>query len=52
MEKLEEVYTIKSKGPPEYYLRNDIKKYSKGCWWAIGCKKHLKEAVMRVAAML
>jgi hypothetical protein len=50
MEALEKVYTIKSKGPPDYYLGNDYKKDSRGRW-AIGCKRYLKEALARVETM-
>ena len=49
MEKLKEVYSISSEGPPEYYLGNDYKT-NKGRW-AIGCKKYLVEAVARVQQM-
>jgi hypothetical protein len=50
MEALEEVYVIKAKGPPDYYLGNDYKKDSRGRW-AIGCKRYLKEALSRVETM-
>jgi hypothetical protein len=50
MEALEEVYVIKEKGPPDYYLGNDYKKDSRGRW-VIGCKIYLKEALTRVETM-
>ncbi len=50
MEQIQGVYTVKSVGPPDYYLGNDYKKDRKGRWM-IGCKKYLKEAISRVDAM-
>ena len=50
MEQIQSVYTVKSIGPPEYYLGNDYKKDKKGRW-RIGCKKYLQEAISRVETM-
>ena len=50
MKALEDIYTIKGQGPPDYYLGNDYKKH-KGNRWAIGCQKYLKEAIARVESM-
>ena len=50
MDELERLYTIKGKGPPDYYLGNDYKKQKNGRW-AVGCKKYLVEALKRVEEM-
>jgi hypothetical protein len=50
MASIKEVYNVKSEGPPEYYLGNDFKKDSKGRW-CFGCKKYIKEAIVRVEAI-
>jgi hypothetical protein len=50
MKQIEKVYTVKSIGPPDYYLGNDYIKDKKGRW-CIGCKKYLKEAIKRVEGM-
>ena len=42
VEGLKKVYTIKSEGPPEYYLGNDYKK-DKEDRWCFGCKKYIME---------
>ena len=46
MKLLQEVYTIKSIGPRDYYLGNDFKKDSKGRW-SMGCKKYIVESLVR-----
>ena len=50
MEGLKQVYTIKSEGPPEYYLGNDFKKDKKGRW-CFGCKKYIQESIARIEVM-
>jgi hypothetical protein len=50
MEQIQSVYTVKSVGPPDYYLGNDYKRDRKGRWM-IGCKKYLKAAISRVDVM-
>ena len=47
MDELQKLYTIKSIGPPEYYLGNDYKKDTKGRF-CVGCKKYVKESLIRV----
>ena len=51
MAAIKEVYNVKSEGPPGYYLGNDFKKDYKGRW-CFGCKKYIKEALIRVEAIL
>ena len=50
MQAIQDVYAVKSIGPPEYYLGNDYKMDKKGRW-CIGCKKYLSEAIRRVEAI-
>jgi hypothetical protein len=50
MENLKTFYVIKSEGPPEYYLGNDYK-FCKDRRLAVGCKKYLTEALLRVEKM-
>ena len=50
MKQIQDLYTVKAVGPPEYYLGNDFKKDKKGRW-QIGCKKYLKEAIRRIESM-
>jgi hypothetical protein len=50
MDALKETYTIKSEGPPDYYLGNHYKKDKKGRW-CFGCKRYLTEAIVRVQSM-
>jgi hypothetical protein len=50
MEGLKKVYTIKSEGPPEYYLGNDYKKDKKD-GWCFGCKKYITECILRIEKM-
>jgi hypothetical protein len=52
MKDLQDIYTINddSISEPDYYLGNDYKKDRKGRW-CIGCKKYLKEALLRVEQM-
>jgi hypothetical protein len=47
MESIKATYSVKSVGPPDYYLGNDYKKDRQGRW-CIGCKKYLVEAIKRV----
>jgi len=42
MKQIKSVFTVKSEGPPEYYLGNDFKKDRKGRW-CIACKTYIKE---------
>ena len=53
MKEIETVFKVKddSKGPPDYYLGNDYKRDSQGRW-CIGCKKYLKEALIRVESIM
>jgi hypothetical protein len=50
MDQITAVYTIKSQGPPDYYLGNNFKKDKKDRW-CIGSVKYVKEAVHRVENM-
>ena len=50
MNSIKETYNVKSEGPPEYYLGNDYKRDSKGRW-CFGCKKYIKEAIVRIESM-
>lgn len=47
MDQIKTIFTIKSEGPPEYYLGNDFKTDRKGRW-CIGCKTYIKEGIRRV----
>ena len=47
MEEICSIYTVKSVGPPDYYLGNDYKQDSQGRW-CVGCKRYIKEAIIRV----
>lgn len=50
MKQIKSVFTVKSEGPPEYYLGNDFKKDRKGRW-CIGCKTYIKEGIRRIESM-
>ena len=50
MKCIQDSFTVKSVGPPDYYLGNDYKKDSKG-HWNVGCKKYLSEALSKVQEM-
>lgn len=50
MKSLQELYTFKSIGPPDYYFGNNFKKDSKERW-NVGCKKYITEALARVEMM-
>ena len=50
MDQVETIYTVKSKGPPKYYLGNDYKTDKKGRL-CVGSKKYIKEAVKRVESI-
>jgi hypothetical protein len=53
MKDLQEIYTINEEliTKPHYdYLGNNYKKDKKG-HWCIGCKRYLKEAILRVEKM-
>ena len=50
MDKIESVWTVKSKGPPDYYLGNDYKKNKQGRL-CVESKKYIKEAVIRVESI-
>ncbi len=52
MKYLQDIYTVNEEliVEPNYYRGKDHKKDKKGCW-CIGCKKYLKEAVLRVEKM-
>ena len=50
MDQIKSVFTVKSEGPPEYYLGNDFRKDRRNRW-CIGCKTYLKEGVARVERM-
>ena len=47
MRKLQEEYTIKDAGPPNYYLGNDFRTISTG-HLAVGCSTYLKNALARI----
>ena len=47
MDKLQDIYTIKSISKPDYYLGNDYKKNANGNW-TYGCKKYVKEVLVKV----
>jgi hypothetical protein len=51
MDQLKSIFTIKSEGPPEYYLGNNYKQDKKGRW-CIGCCTYIKESEARVEALL
>lgn len=50
MNGIKETYNIKSEGPPDYYLGNDFKQDKKGRW-CFGCKRYIKEAIIRIETM-
>ena len=50
MNQIKSVFTVKSEGPPEYYLGNDFKKDRKGRW-CMGCKTYIKEGIRRIENM-
>ncbi len=50
MTQIKSVFTVKSQGPPEYYLGNDFKKDQKGRW-CIGSKTYIKEGIRRIENM-
>jgi len=50
MDQITAVYTVKSQGPPEYYLGNDFKRDKKHRW-CIGSVKYVKESLRRVESM-
>jgi Reverse transcriptase (RNA-dependent DNA polymerase) len=50
MDAIKETYNVKSEGPPDYYLGNDYKQDKKGRW-CFGCKRYIKEALVRVEQM-
>ena len=47
MDQITAVYTVKSQGPPEYYLGNDFKRDKKNRW-CIGSQKYITEAIKRI----
>ena len=47
MDQIKFIFTVKSEGPPEYYLGNDFKTDSKGRW-CIGCRTYIKEGIRRI----
>eukprot|EP00557_Chaetoceros_sp_GSL56_P014026 CAMPEP_0176478512 /NCGR_PEP_ID=MMETSP0200_2-20121128/1227_1 /TAXON_ID=947934 /ORGANISM="Chaetoceros sp., Strain GSL56" /LENGTH=1865 /DNA_ID=CAMNT_0017874457 /DNA_START=317 /DNA_END=5915 /DNA_ORIENTATION=+ len=50
MDQITAVYTVKSQGPPEYYLGNDFKRDKKNRW-CIGSVKYVQESLRRVESM-
>ena len=50
MTEIKSVFTVKSEGPPAYYLGNDFKKDWKGRW-CIGSKTYIKEGIRRIENM-
>ena len=50
MDKLQDIYTIKSISKPDYYLGNDYKKNANGNW-TYGCKKYVKEVLVKVESI-
>ena len=50
MDQIKSIFTVKSEGPPEYYLGNDFKTDSKGRW-CIGCRTYIKEGIRRIEAI-
>ena len=51
MDQIKSIFTVKSEGPPEYYLGNDYRKDRKGRW-NIGCRTYIKEGIARVEKLL
>ena len=47
MDQIKSIFTVKSEGPPDYYLGNDYCKDRKG-GWNIGCRTYIKEGIRRV----
>ena len=47
MNQIKSEFTVKSEGPPEYYLGNDFKKDRKGRW-CMSCKTYIKEGIRRI----
>ena len=47
MNQITKVYTVKSQGPPEYYLGNDFKRDKKNRW-CIGSRKYIAETIKQV----
>ena len=47
MDQITAVYSVKSQGPPEYYLGNDFKRDKKNRW-CIGSQKYITEALCRI----
>eukprot|EP00957_Ditylum_brightwellii_P071957 5469094-Ditylum_brightwellii.AAC.1 len=50
MDQIQHVNTVKLVGPQEYYLGNDFKQDSKGCYM-MGCKKYITEALTHVQTL-
>ena len=50
MDQITAVYTVKSQGPPEYYLGNDFKRDKKNRW-CIGSRKYIAEAIRRIETL-
>ena len=46
MKKLEDVYTIKDIGPPDYYLGNDYKTHRRH--YSVGCKKYISHVLPKL----
>ena len=47
MDQITDVYTVKSQGPPDYYLGNNFKRDKKNRW-CIGSRKYITEALSRI----
>ncbi len=50
MDQIKSIFTVKSEGPPEYYLGNDFRQDRKGRW-CIGCRTYIKEGIKRIESM-
>ena len=50
MDELESVYTVKAKGPPDYYLGNDYKR-DKNRGLCVGSKNYIQEVLTRTESI-
>ena len=51
MKKIQDVFIVKSIGPPKYYLGNDYSRDSTTGQWQVGCTTYIKEALRRVESI-
>ena len=52
MDQIKSIFTVKSEGPPSYYLGNDFVQNKKSKLWYLGCKTYIKEGIARVEGLL